>query len=89
MIDVEVVYAEAGRQALYPLRLEAGANVGDAIRASGVGRDFPQLEVNRCRVGIYGRLVTPATLLRSGDRIEIYRGLIADPKEVRRKRAAK
>ncbi len=80
---IEVVYALAQRQERLLLELAPGASVADAIQASGL----PQVELG-C-VGIWGRPVSPETPLREQDRVEIYRPLIADPKEVRRKRAAK
>ena len=85
---VEVVYATPSRQARYPLRIAPGATVDDAIRASGVLEAFPEIDLARNRVGVFGRLVRPDQALRDGDRVEIYRPLTADPKEARRKRAA-
>lgn len=89
MIEVEVVYAEAAVQRLYSLRLEQGATIEDAVRESGLLAAFPQLDLGQCRIGIYGRLKVLDTPLKTGDRVEIYRALIADPKETRRKRAIK
>jgi len=62
--------------------------VEDAIRLSGMLRHFPEIDLALCKVGIFGSLSRLAAPLRAGDRVEIYRGLIADPKEVRKQRAA-
>lgn len=87
-INVEVVYALPGQQALLQLQLAEGATVGDAIRQSGVLEAFPDIDLARNKVGIFSKLVKLDESLRDKDRVEIYRPLIADPKEVRRKRAA-
>jgi len=87
-INVEVVYALPGQQALLPVQLAEGATVGDAIRQSGVLEAFPDIDLARNKVGIFSKLVKLDEPLRDRDRVEIYRPLIADPKEVRRKRAA-
>ena len=84
---IEVVYALPQRQEQVVLDLAPGSTVLDAIRASGLPQRLPQIEFGH--LGVWGRPVTPETMLRDGDRVEIYRPLIADPKEVRRERAAK
>lgn len=84
---IEVVYALAQRQERALLELAPGATVRDAIEASGLLQRLPQLE--SARVGIWGRPVGPDTGLRNRDRVEIYRPLTADPKDIRRMRAAK
>jgi uncharacterized protein len=89
MPRVEVVYATPERQMLYALDVEAGATVGDAIERSGVLAAFPEIDLARNRVGIFGRLAALSTPLRDDDRVEILRPLRADPKEARRKRAAR
>jgi putative ubiquitin-RnfH superfamily antitoxin RatB of RatAB toxin-antitoxin module len=89
MLKVEVVYATPGRQVRYVLDLEEGATVGEAIARSGALADFPEIDLTRNRIGIYGRLVTLGAGLGDGDRVEILRPLVADPKEVRRRRAAR
>jgi putative ubiquitin-RnfH superfamily antitoxin RatB of RatAB toxin-antitoxin module len=83
---IEVVYALAEKQELAALDLPPGSTVLDAVRASGLLQRLPHIELDR--VGVWGRPVKPDTPLRDRDRVEIYRPLIADPKEVRRKRAA-
>ncbi|AKV06577.1 protein RnfH [Pseudomonas fluorescens NCIMB 11764] len=91
VIEVEVVYAAVDRQVLLCVTVPAGATVRAALLASGVDREFPELDLAECPVGIFGKVVAdPDTRqLQAGDRIEIYRPLLADPKEVRRLRAAK
>jgi putative ubiquitin-RnfH superfamily antitoxin RatB of RatAB toxin-antitoxin module len=87
-IRVEVVYAgSAGQQRVVVLELPVGASVETALRASGIVRDFPELDAANLKLGIYGERVTASTRLQDHDRVEIYRPLRADPKEVRRQRA--
>ena len=91
MIRVEVVYALAGRQQLLRLTLPRGINAREAAMRSGLEVQFPELDLVNCPLGIFGKaLAKPEErLLEEGDRVEIYRPLIADPKEVRKLRAAK
>ncbi len=84
---VEVIYALPQKQERVSLNLPPDSTVQDALQASGLLQRLPQFELG-C-VGVWGRPVTPETRLRDRDRVEIYRPLIADPKEVRRKRATK
>lgn len=86
-LNVEVVYALPAQQTLLRARLAEGATVEDAIRASGVLDAFPEIDLARNKVGIFSKLVKLDEPVRDRDRVEIYRPLIADPKEVRRKRA--
>lgn len=86
-ISVEVVYATPGRQELVALEIRAGSTLADAITESGLDGMFDNFEVDPSRVGIFGQKSTLDQVLRDGDRVEIYRPLIADPKEVRRQRA--
>lgn len=87
-IRVEVIFAAPDRQPVYALAVKVGTTLEQAIRASGVMRDFPQIDLQRSRVGVFGKLAQPNRVLRDGDRVEIYRPLIGDPKEIRRRRAA-
>ncbi|MBZ9782320.1 RnfH family protein [Pseudomonas sp. REP124] len=91
MVEVEVVYAAIDRQVLLSVAVPAGTSVRGALLKSGVGQTFPELDLAVCPVGIFGKVVAdPASRpVQDGDRIEIYRPLLADPKEVRRLRAAK
>lgn len=87
MINVEVVYALPHEQLLLKLKLREGATVTEAISASGIIDRHPEIDLARSKLGIYGKLTKPDAVLRDRDRVEIYRPLIADPKEIRRKRA--
>ena len=87
-ILVGVAYASPGKQMHWRLRLPPGSTVGDAIRECGLLGQCPEIDLKRNRAGIFGRLVQFDALLRDGDRVEIYRPLVVDPKEVRRRRAA-
>jgi uncharacterized protein len=82
-IQVEVVYAEADRQTLIALELDKGSTVADAIVRSGIATRAG--DISRRKVGIFSRIVTSGTPLDDGDRVEIYRALLIDPKEARRK----
>ena len=75
------------QQPLLRVQLAEGATVGDAIRASGMQEAFPEIDLAKNKVGIFSKLVKLDEVVRDKDRVEIYRPLIADPKEVRRKRA--
>ena len=87
-IHVEVIYALPGRQERVHLTLPEGATAHQAIEASGLLQKYPEIEPGKTnKLGIFAKLVKPDTPLRERDRVEIYRPLIADPKEVRRKRA--
>ncbi|QID17962.1 RnfH family protein [Nitrogeniibacter mangrovi] len=89
-IGVEVVYALKARQEIVRLSLPAGSTVQQAIEASGLMQKFPEISLDKGgnKVGIFAKLTPLGTELRDRDRVEIYRPLIADPKEVRRKRAS-
>lgn len=89
MITVEVVHASLDRQLLRAVDVPQGATVQQALQASGFASEFPELDLVHSPVGIFGKVVSPERRLEHGDRIEIYRPLLADPKEVRRLRAAK
>ena len=86
-IDVEVAYATPEKQRIVALAVEDGCTVKEAIERSSIREEFPGLEVNPGAVGIFSRKVSLDHRLRNGDRVEIYRPLIADPKESRRARA--
>ena len=87
-INIQVTYARPERQDLIDLRLPEGATLGQAIEASGLLQKYPEIDLTSGKFGIFAKLSKPDTLLRNGDRVEIYRPLLADPKEVRRQRAA-
>lgn len=88
-IAVEVVYALPEKQYLQRVTLEEGATVEAAIRASGILELRRDIDLAKNKVGIYSRPVKLGDVLKEGDRVEIYRPLIADPKELRRQRAEK
>ncbi|MEB0009754.1 RnfH family protein [Pseudomonas sp. MH9.2] len=91
LIEIEVVYAGIDRQVLLSVGVASDSTVRDALQASGISQHFPELDLAHCSVGIFGNVLSDAEtrVLVAGDRIEIYRPLLADPKEVRRLRAAK
>jgi len=88
LIEVEVAYARPDMQLLLPVKVPHGATLEDAIRLSGITHHFPEIDLALSKVGVFGKLSTLTAPVRAGDRIEIYRALIADPKEVRKQRAA-
>jgi hypothetical protein len=88
-IVVEVAYALPEKQYLQRVKLEEGATVEEAIRASGLLELRSDIDLQKNKVGIYSRPVKLSDHVKEGDRIEIYRPLIADPKELRRQRAEK
>jgi putative ubiquitin-RnfH superfamily antitoxin RatB of RatAB toxin-antitoxin module len=88
-LQVYVTYAKPQEEFIRPLRVASGTTVGQAIEQSGVLASFPEINLVTQPVGIYGKKKTLETVLRDRDRIEIYRPLVADPKDSRRKRAAK
>lgn len=87
-IQVEVVYAKPGLAKRVALTLEEGATVQQAIERSGLLAEFPEIDLARNKVGVWNKLAKLDQTLRDKDRVEIYRPLIADPKEVRKQRAA-
>lgn len=89
LIAVEVAYARADVQVIIPLKVREGTTLEGAVRQSGILERFPEIDLKTNKVGVFGKLGKAQAVLKAGDRVEIYRALIADPKEVRRKRAAK
>lgn len=90
-IVVEVAYALADQQKLLRLSLHQGTTVRQAVLQSGMQAYFPDLDLASSPLGIFGKIVVKPEerVLEEGERVEIYRPLIADPKEVRKQRAAK
>ena len=86
-ITVEVAYALPGQQVILAVQVDEGTNIEQAVKASGLLDKFPDIDLAANKVGIFGKLSKLETVLRDRDRVEIYRPLIADPKEVRRQRA--
>lgn len=96
MISVEVAYALPEKQKIIAFLVEPETTALEAVRQSGIVREFPEIEVETAKLGIFGQalgtkgLAKPAEYhMQPGDRIEIYRPLKADPKEARRRRAEK
>lgn len=86
-VAVEVVYACPGEQCVVALRVAQGTTAAQAVRFSGLLERYPETDFAAAQIGIHGRVVHGATVLSDGDRIEIYRPLIAEPKQARRRRA--
>lgn len=87
MIHVEVVYALPHEQRVFTLVVNKAMKVEEIIAQSGVLELYPEIDLKENKVGVYSRNVRLDATVRDGDRIEIYRPLLADPKEIRRKRA--
>ena len=87
LIKVEVLYALPHEQTLLNVEVAQGATLSDAVKISGMLEKYPEIDLASNKVGIFGKLSKPDVVLREKDRVEIYRPLLADPKEVRRKRA--
>lgn len=87
-IVVEVAYAEPDTQVIIPVSVDSNMTVEEIIRHSGILDTFPAIDLAINKVGVFGKLTKLSSTLREGDRIEIYRALIADPKAVRAQRAA-
>ena len=88
-IHIEVAYATPAKQKIVECRVEPGTAVRDAVRLSGIDRHFPDIDLDNSDLGVFGKAIAEDYELQDGDRIEIYRPLIADPKEIRRQRAAR
>jgi len=88
-VEVTVAYATPAEQRVVRVLLPAGSTVEEAVNRSGLPDQFPEISRINCAVGIFGEVVPRERLVSDGDRIEIYRPLIADPKESRRKRGKK
>ena len=84
-----MVYALPAGEDAVTLELAPGATAADALRASGVLERHLEIDLGRQKIGIYGRVVTAGALLSDGDRVEVYRALVTEPKEARRRRALK
>ena len=84
----EVAYALANKQSLISLEVKEGTTLKEAIEASGILEIYNQIDLSKQQVGIFSKFASLDTVLREKDRVEIYRPLVADPKEVRKERAA-
>ena len=88
IIGVEVIYALPQHQERVALKLVPGSTLQQAIDQSGLAGMYPEVDFSKLKAGIYGKLSKADTVLRDRDRVELYRPLLADPKEVRKQRAA-
>ena len=86
---IEVAYATPDKQIILEREIESGTTIREAVKQSGINQHFPEIDLENCKLGVFSKPVATDYELSDGDRIEIYRPLIADPKEVRRQRAAK
>jgi len=89
MIEIEVVYGLPHKQVLLSVPVPVGTTIEQGIRLSGIVSHFPEIVPSEATVGIFSRPEKLETVLKAGDRVEIYRPLIADPKEMRKLRAAR
>ena len=87
-LSIEVVYALPQKQEMFTVKLPEGATVREAVEACGVLQKYPEIDLTKNKVGVFAKLIKPDAPLRNRDRVEIYRPLIADPKQVRKQRAA-
>lgn len=86
-IAIELAFALPQEQVLLTLRVPVGCTVAQAVLQSGIHQQFPDFDFNACKTGIWSRVVPDTQELKSGDRVELYRPLIADPKDTRKARA--
>lgn len=89
MIHVEVAYATASTQKIIPLEIPAATTIAAAILQSGILQQFPEINLSKAKVGIFGKLTTLQSQVQNGDRIEIYRPLLIDPNQARLLRSKK
>ncbi|WP_094752102.1 RnfH family protein [Psychromonas sp. CD1] len=89
MIDIEVVYGLPHKQVLLTVSVPKGTSIEQCLHLSGITQHFPEIIINKAKVGIFSRIENLDYLVKTGDRIEIYRPLTADPKAMRKLRAAK
>ncbi|OOZ36234.1 RnfH family protein [Solemya velesiana gill symbiont] len=86
--EVEVAYAKANEQVILTVKGQEGITAAEAIERSGITEEFPEIDLETVKIGIFGKAAKKDAELNAGDRVEIYRPLIADPKAARKKRAA-
>jgi hypothetical protein len=86
---VEVAYATPQKQIILECEVALGSSAREVVRQSGIEQHFAEIDLDNCDIGVFGKPVADDYQPSDGDRIEIYRPLIADPKEVRRQRAAR
>ena len=89
MSTIEIIYPTLNKQESFYIELENGMTIQQAIEKSGILNTYKEIDLNKNHVGIFNQVKKLSDSVKAGDRIEIYRDLIANPKEVRRKRAQK
>jgi len=89
VITIEVAYGTSENQSLIELQVQRGTTLIEAIRLSGIADKFPEINIIDSRKGIFGKFAEDGTVLGDHDRVEIYRPLLVDPREARRRRANK
>ncbi len=89
LLKIEVAYALPGQQTVLRVELPAGSTAGDALNASGILERHPEIDLTQQSVGVFGQIVGLDSPLHDGDRVEVYRPLQVDPKEARKRRAAR
>ena len=87
-LNIEVAYAEPGKQRLLAFQVDCGTTARQAVLQSALPTEFPHVDFAAAPIGIFGKKVEDSTPLREGDRVEVYRALLIDPKENRRRKAA-
>lgn len=87
-IHIEIAYGTPQQQMILELDINPGTSPREAVIESSIDQYFPEIDKQNCDIGIFGKAIRPDHEMENGDRIEIYRPLIADPKEVRKRRAA-
>lgn len=85
---IEIAYATPQKQVILEREVKPGTSIREVVKQSGINQHFPEIDLENCKLGIFSKPVAADYELSDGDRIEIYRPLIADPKEIRRQRAA-
>lgn len=88
-ITVEVAYAKPEKQSIVRLQVKPGTTLLEAIKLSGILEHFPEIDLAQATLGVFSKISPADTVLRERDRVEIYRPLVADPKDSRRMRAQK
>lgn len=87
LIEIEVAYALPTQQLIIPLKVKVGSYLEQGIKESGILSQFPEIDFQTFQVGVFGKVCRLDDVLKTGDRIEIYRPLICDPKQARRARS--
>ena len=87
MVAIEVVFATASKQVLKSVDVRSGATAAEAVTASQLQTEFPEIEFAECKLGNWGHLIDASYVVSAGDRIEIYRELVSDPRDARRRLA--